>query len=85
MNSKTKKANRWALSFRRKMAVSFIPLPIFAAAKYRYETLKADRALVFSDTRQSQHMQQAWLITRKAGYVPDSFSLEHKKLRYDVG
>lgn len=22
-------------------------------------------------------MQQAWLITRKAGYVPDSFSLEH--------
>ena len=48
-----------------------------AAAKYRYETLKADRAMVFSDTRQSQHMQQAWLITRKAGYVPDSFSLEH--------
>ena len=31
-----------------------------AAAKYRYETLKADRAMVFSDTRQSQHMQQAW-------------------------
>ncbi|MBS6008383.1 MAG: arginine--tRNA ligase [Haemophilus parahaemolyticus] len=48
-----------------------------AAAKYRYETLKADRALVFSDSRQAQHMQQAWLITRKAGYVPDSFSFEH--------
>lgn len=48
-----------------------------AAAKYRYETLKADRALVFSDSRQAQHMQQAWLITRKAGYVPDFFSLEH--------
>lgn len=48
-----------------------------AAAKYRYRTLKADRVLVFSDSRQAQHMQQAWLITRKAGYVPDSFSLEH--------
>ncbi|MEG9531427.1 arginine--tRNA ligase [Mannheimia indoligenes] len=48
-----------------------------AAAKYRYETLKADRALVFSDSRQAQHMQQAWLITRKAGYVPEGFSLEH--------
>ncbi|PID51269.1 MAG: arginine--tRNA ligase [Pasteurellales bacterium] len=48
-----------------------------AAAKYRCHTLKADRALVFSDSRQAQHMQQAWLITRKAGYVPDSFSLEH--------
>ncbi|QPB42327.1 arginine--tRNA ligase [Rodentibacter haemolyticus] len=56
-----------------------------AAAKYRYETLKADRALVFSDTRQSQHMQQSWLITRKAGYVPDSFSLEHKNFGMMLG
>ncbi|MGC6406048.1 arginine--tRNA ligase [Bisgaard Taxon 45] len=56
-----------------------------AAAKYRYETLKADRALVFSDTRQSQHMQQAWLITRKAGYVPDSFQLEHKNFGMMLG
>ncbi|WP_373767529.1 arginine--tRNA ligase [Glaesserella sp.] len=56
-----------------------------AAAKYRYETLKADRTLVFSDTRQSQHMQQAWLITRKAGYVPDSFSLEHHNFGMMLG
>ena len=56
-----------------------------AAAKYRYETLKAHRALVFSDTRQSQHMQQAWLITRKAGYVPDSFQLEHKNFGMMLG
>ena len=56
-----------------------------AAAKYRYETLKANRALVFSDTRQSQHMQQAWLITRKAGYVPDSFQLEHKNFGMMLG
>ena len=56
-----------------------------AAAKYRYETLKANRALVFSDTRQSQHMQQAWLITRKAGYVPDSFQLEHRNVGMMLG
>ena len=56
-----------------------------AAAKYRYETLKANRALVFSDTRQSQHMQQAWLITRKAGYVPASFQLEHKNFGMMLG
>lgn len=56
-----------------------------AAAKYRYETLKADRALVFSDSRQSQHMQQAWLITRKAGYVPNSFSLEHHNFGMMLG
>ena len=56
-----------------------------AAAKYRYETLKAHRALVFSDTRQSQHMQQAWLITRKAGYVPNSFQLEHKNFGMMLG
>ena len=67
------------------MAVSFYTTTDIAAAKYRYETLKADRALVFSDTRQSQHMQQAWLITRKAGYVPDSFSLEHKTFGMMLG
>ncbi len=56
-----------------------------AAAKYRYHTLKADRALVFSDSRQAQHMQQAWFITRKAGYVPDSFSLEHHNFGMMLG
>ncbi|OOR98923.1 arginine--tRNA ligase [Haemophilus paracuniculus] len=56
-----------------------------AAAKYRCHTLKADRALVFSDTRQSQHMQQAWLITRKAGYVPESFQLEHHNFGMMLG
>ena len=30
-------------------------------------------------------MQQAWLITRKAGYVPDSFSLEHKNFGMMLG
>ncbi|MBE2896534.1 arginine--tRNA ligase [Pasteurellaceae bacterium HPA106] len=48
-----------------------------AAAKYRWETLHANRALYFTDTRQSQHLQQAWTIVRKAGYVPDSMRLEH--------
>ncbi|MFB6349121.1 arginine--tRNA ligase [Moraxella sp. ZJ142] len=48
-----------------------------AAASYRCHTLKADRAMVFSDSRQAQHMQQAWLITRKGGFVPDDFILEH--------
>lgn len=56
-----------------------------AAAKYRYEVLHADRALVFTDTRQSQHLQQAWLITRKAGYVPDSFILEHHNFGMMLG
>ncbi|OAQ14165.1 arginyl-tRNA synthetase [Bibersteinia trehalosi Y31] len=56
-----------------------------AAAKYRFHTLHADRTLVFSDTRQSQHMQQAWLITRKAGYVPESFSLEHHNFGMMLG
>ncbi|QDJ13406.1 arginine--tRNA ligase [Mergibacter septicus] len=48
-----------------------------ACAKYRYETLNADRALYFIDTRQSQHLQQAWTIVRKAGYIPQEMSLEH--------
>jgi hypothetical protein len=29
------------------------------------------------DSRQHQHLMQAWTIVRKAGYVPDSVPLEH--------
>jgi arginyl-tRNA synthetase len=48
-----------------------------ACAKYRYETLHADRVLYYIDSRQHQHLMQAWTIVRKAGYIPDSLSLEH--------
>ncbi|MUK64823.1 arginine--tRNA ligase [Aliivibrio fischeri] len=48
-----------------------------ACAKYRYEELNADRVLYFIDSRQHQHLMQAWTIVRKAGYVPESVSLEH--------
>ena len=48
-----------------------------AATKYRHEVLHADRALYFIDSRQSQHLQQAWTIVRKAGYIPAEMNLEH--------
>ncbi|ENY70456.1 arginyl-tRNA ligase [Aeromonas diversa CDC 2478-85] len=48
-----------------------------ACAKYRVESLKADRVMYFIDSRQHQHLMQAWTITRKAGYVPESVPLEH--------
>lgn len=48
-----------------------------ACAKYRYETLHADRVLYYIDSRQHQHLMQAWTIVRKAGYVPDAVALEH--------
>ncbi|MDD9156496.1 arginine--tRNA ligase [Aliivibrio sp. S4TY2] len=48
-----------------------------ACAKYRFEELNADRVLYFIDSRQHQHLMQAWTIVRKAGYVPESVSLEH--------
>lgn len=48
-----------------------------ACAKYRHETLSADRVLYFIDSRQHQHLMQAWTIVRKAGYIPENMSLEH--------
>ncbi|GAB2198569.1 arginine--tRNA ligase [Sessilibacter sp. MAH4] len=45
--------------------------------RYRVGTLKGDRLMYFIDARQSLHMQQVFTIGRKAGYVPDSVSLEH--------
>ncbi|EQB99711.1 arginine--tRNA ligase [Photorhabdus temperata] len=48
-----------------------------ACAKYRYETLHAERVLYYIDTRQHQHLMQAWAIVRKAAYIPEAMSLEH--------
>ncbi|MBD1387898.1 arginine--tRNA ligase [Neiella sp. HB171785] len=48
-----------------------------ACAKYRVAELGADRVLYFIDSRQAMHLQQAWTIARKAGYVPEQVSLEH--------
>ncbi|PID41807.1 MAG: arginine--tRNA ligase [Gammaproteobacteria bacterium] len=48
-----------------------------ACARYRYEKLHANRILYFIDSRQAQHLQQAWSIVRKAGYVPPEVTLEH--------
>ncbi|ARU93129.1 arginine--tRNA ligase [Tatumella citrea] len=50
-----------------------------ACAKYRYQTLHADRVLYYIDARQHQHLMMAWEIVRRAGYVPPSVSLEHHK------
>lgn len=48
-----------------------------ACAKYRHEQLHANHVLYYIDSRQHQHLMQAWTIVRKAGYIPDSMSLEH--------
>ena len=48
-----------------------------ACAKYRYEQLKADRMVYCIDSRQAQHLQQVWTITRKAGYIPARVTTEH--------
>lgn len=56
-----------------------------ACAKYRYETLHADRVLYFIDSRQHQHLMQAWTIVRKAGYVPPSVTLEHNMFGMMLG
>ncbi|WP_308368379.1 MULTISPECIES: arginine--tRNA ligase [unclassified Microbulbifer] len=48
-----------------------------AAIRYRANKLKADRILIVVDTRQSLHLQQAFTAARKAGFLPESVSLEH--------
>ncbi|WP_392565621.1 arginine--tRNA ligase [Utexia brackfieldae] len=48
-----------------------------ACVIYRYEKLKADRILYYTDSRQHQHLEQVWLIAHKADYIPDSLKLEH--------
>jgi arginyl-tRNA synthetase len=56
-----------------------------ACAKYRVEELHADRILYFIDSRQHDHLMQAWAIARKAGYVPENVSLEHESFGMMLG
>lgn len=48
-----------------------------AALRYRSDVLNADRMLYFVDARQSTHLAQVYAISKKAGFVPESTSLEH--------
>ncbi|QCI15926.1 arginine--tRNA ligase [Buchnera aphidicola] len=48
-----------------------------ACFKYRYQKLHADRIIYYTDSRQNQHLIQAWTIAKKANYIPQNFLLEH--------
>lgn len=48
-----------------------------AAAQYRVQQLDAHRIVIFTDSRQSQHMQQLETICRLADILPESVHFEH--------
>ncbi|QCI20389.1 arginine--tRNA ligase [Buchnera aphidicola (Brachycaudus cardui)] len=48
-----------------------------ACLKYRYQKLHADRIIYYTDSRQHQHLIQAWIIAKKANYIPQNLLLEH--------
>ncbi|WP_287600467.1 arginine--tRNA ligase [Thiothrix sp.] len=48
-----------------------------AALRYRSSVLNIDRALYFTDARQSLHFQQVFTLARKAGFVRTNIALEH--------
>ncbi len=48
-----------------------------AAIRYRVDQLNIDRALYFTDVRQALHFRQVFAVAQKAGFKPESMSLEH--------
>ncbi|URJ24952.1 arginine--tRNA ligase [Candidatus Blochmannia ocreatus (nom. nud.)] len=48
-----------------------------ACIKYRCETLKADRIIYYTDSRQKQHLSQIWEIAKAANYIKKTTILEH--------
>ncbi|UVK77974.1 MAG: arginine--tRNA ligase [Sodalis sp. Fse] len=76
-NFKNKEGEAMGVIIQKKDGAYLYTTTDIACAKYRYETLKADRIIYYIDSRQHQHLMQAWTIVRKAGYVPESVPLEH--------
>ncbi|ADD79786.1 arginine--tRNA ligase [Candidatus Riesia pediculicola] len=56
-----------------------------ACLKYRCQKLKADRILYYVDSRQKRHLQQSWIIAKKAGYVEENVKLEHHQIGMILG
>ena len=48
-----------------------------AALRYRHNQLGMTRGLYLVDARQSLHLKQVYAVGKKAGFVPESTSLEH--------
>lgn len=48
-----------------------------AAIRRRVRELKADRIIYVTDVRQSQHFQELFEASRKAGYLPDDVEAQH--------
>ncbi|MEH6457392.1 MAG: arginine--tRNA ligase [Cocleimonas sp.] len=48
-----------------------------AALRYRHNELGMTRGLYLVDARQSLHLKQVYVAGKKAGFVPESTSLEH--------
>jgi len=48
-----------------------------AALRYRHNELGMTRGLYLVDARQSLHLKQVYVVGKKAGFVPESTSLEH--------
>ncbi len=48
-----------------------------AALRHRHNNLKMTRGLYLVDARQSLHLKQVYVVGKKAGFVPETTSLEH--------
>ncbi|MET1219601.1 MAG: arginine--tRNA ligase [Glaciecola sp.] len=48
-----------------------------AAIRYRSNTLKANRTLIFTDARQALHFKQTEMVARKAGFLSAAESYQH--------
>ncbi|WWO97499.1 MAG: arginine--tRNA ligase [Candidatus Dasytiphilus stammeri] len=74
---KNKKGNPMGVIIQKKDGAYLYTTTDIACIKYRYEKFQADRIIYYIDSRQHQHLTQVWTIVRKAGYIPQSVSLEH--------
>ncbi|MGL1959140.1 MAG: arginine--tRNA ligase [Colwellia sp.] len=48
-----------------------------SACRYRSNTLKADRIIIFTDARQALHFKQVEIVARKASFLPENVSYDH--------
>lgn len=76
-NKNNKKNNPFGVIIQKKDGGYLYSTTDIACIKYRCETLHADRIIYYIDSRQKQHLMQAWEIAYQAGYITKAVVFEH--------
>ncbi|WP_343187924.1 arginine--tRNA ligase [Buchnera aphidicola (Periphyllus koelreuteriae)] len=76
-NKKNRNGDQMGVIIKKKNGPFLYSAIDIACIKYRYEKLKANIILYYVDSRQKQHLNQIYKISKQAGYISNKLKVKH--------